>query len=75
LSDFGQDDGSGVIFIDPSTLNANVYKYICGCFTPDAIVSGTSPVILEKAVKTDSEIAAMRQTYIEDGVAMERFLH
>lgn len=75
LSDFGDDAGSGVIFIDPSTLNANVYKYIRGCFPDDSVICGTSPVILEKSVKTASEIAGMRQTYIEDGVAMERFLH
>ncbi len=75
LSDFGDDAGSGVIFIDPSTLNANVYKYIRGCFPDDSVICGTSPVILEKSVKTASEIVGMRQTYIEDGVAMERFLH
>ena len=75
LSDFGDDADSGVIFIDPSTLNANVYKYISDCFSAESIVSGTSPVILEKSVKTASEIVGMRQTYIDDGVAMERFLH
>lgn len=75
LSDFGEETDSGVIFIDPSTLNANVYKYICGCFEDDAVRCGTSPVILEKSVKTSSEISQMRQTYIDDGVAMERFLH
>ncbi len=75
LSDFGEDVDSGVIFIDPSTLNANVYKYISDCFSSESVVCGTSPVILEKSVKTASEIVGMRQTYIDDGVAMERFLH
>ena len=75
LSDFGEDLESGTLFIDPTTLNANVYKYIKECFAEDSIVCGTSPVILEKSVKTASEIVGMRQTYIEDGVAMERFLH
>lgn len=75
LSDFGEDLESGMLFIDPTTLNANVYKYIKECFAEDSIVCGTSPVILEKSVKTASEISGMRQTYIEDGVAMERFLH
>ena len=28
LSDFGEDESSGVIFIDPSTLNSNIYRYI-----------------------------------------------
>ncbi len=75
LSDFGEDADSGVIFIDPSTLNANVYKYISDCFSSESVVCGTSPVILEKSVKTASEIVGMRQTYIDDGVEMERFLH
>lgn len=75
LSDFGDDADSGVIFVDPSTLNANVYKYISDCFSDGSVACGTSPVILEKSVKTASEIAGMRQTYIDDGVAMERFLH
>lgn len=75
LSDFGQYEASGNIFIDPSTLNSHLHKYICECFAADSIVSGTSPVILEKAVKTASEIEHLRQTYIEDGVAVERFLH
>lgn len=74
LSDFEGED-SGKIFIDPSTLNSHIYKYIIGCFTEDSVVCGTSPVILEKAVKVSSEIENLRQTYIDDGVAMERFLH
>lgn len=75
LSDFEGEDASGVMFIDPSTLNSHIHKYISGCFAQGSVVSGTSPVILEKAVKTPSEIEGMRQTYIDDGVAMERFLH
>lgn len=74
LSDFEGED-SGKIFIDPSTLNSHIYKYIRGCFTENSVVCGTSPVILEKAVKVSSEIENLRQTYIDDGVAMERFLH
>lgn len=74
LSDFGE-DAPGKIFIDPSTLNSHIFKYICGCYPEDAVVCGTSPVILEKAVKVPSEIENLRQTYIDDGVAMERFLH
>ena len=69
LSDFGE-DAPGKIFIDPSTLNSYIFKYICGCYPEDAVVCGTSPVILEKAVKVPSEIENLRQTYIDDGVAM-----
>lgn len=75
LSDCDEYDGHGRIFFDPSTLNSHVYGYICDCFSSEDMISGTSPVILEKAVKTESEIAHLRETFIDDGVAMECFLH
>ena len=73
LSDGGED--TGTIFIDPSTLNSHIYGYISSCYPAGSVICGTSPVILEKAVKVQSEIEGMRQAYIDDGVAMERFLH
>ena len=74
--DYLSGEGSDVkIFIDPSTLNHNIHGHIKDAFEEDSIVSGVSPVILEKSVKTASEIENMRQTYIDDGVAMERFLY
>ena len=75
LSD--QKDGTfgGTVFIDPSTLNSHLYGFIKDSFGPDCVVCGTSPVILQKAIKTQSEIEHLRQTFVEDGVAMERFLH
>lgn len=63
------------IFIDPTTLNAHVYGHISLYLPAGNIVEGTSPVILEKSVKEPSEIAHLRETFIEDGVAMECFLH
>lgn len=63
------------IFIDPSSLNYHIYTTICETFAEDSVVMGTSPVILEKSVKTASEIENLRQTYIDDGVAMECFLY
>lgn len=75
LSDFGPEGEAGNIFLDPSTLNSHIYRYICDCFPSESIVSGTSPVILEKAVKTSSEIAHLRQTFIDDGAAVESFLY
>ena len=56
LSDFGDDETSGSVFIDPSTLNSNIYKYICDSFAPESIIFGVSPVIHEKAVKSPSEV-------------------
>lgn len=75
LSDFSGDTGSVRIFVDPSTLNHNVYAYICRSYSEENVICGTSPVILEKAVKTASEIENLRLTYKEDGVAVERFLY
>lgn len=75
LSDFGQDETSGVIFVDPSTLNSHIHKHICDSFSPSAVVCGMSPVIHEKAVKSASEVENFRQAYIDDGVAMECFIH
>ena len=73
LSDFGEDADGGRLFVDPSTLNYNVYKYISETY--EHVSCGTSPVILKKSVKVESEIVSMRQTFIDDGVAMECFLH
>lgn len=75
LADFGGEDSAGAIFVDPSTLNCHVADYLETVFTRQGIVRGVSPVILEKSVKSPSEIAHLRQTFIDDGVAMECFLH
>ena len=63
------------LFADPSTLNHHLYSYIKDSYPSDCIVFGTSPVILKKAIKSDSEIENMRQAYLEDGIAMENFLY
>ncbi len=67
--------GDSRIFLDPSTLNSNVHKFICDSFAPENIITGTSPVIMEKALKVPSEIENFRQAYLEDGVAMEKYLY
>lgn len=72
LAEYGQ---MSKIFIDPSSLNYHIYTTICETFAEDCVVKGTSPVILEKSVKTASEIENLRQTFIDDGVAMECFLY
>ncbi len=73
LSD--SDDDESTLFLDPSTLNSNIYKCICDSYAPEKIVTGTSPVIMEKALKVPSEIENFRQAYLEDGAAMEKFLY
>lgn len=62
------------VFVDSSTLNAQVYKSVKEAFA-DGVICGVSPVILEKAVKSESEIEHLRQTFIMDGLAMENFLY
>ena len=75
VSDFSDESGTPKIFVDPSTLNHHLYAYIRDSYPGDSLIFGTSPVILEKALKVPSEIENMRQTYIDDGVAVECFLH
>ena len=75
LSDFSDETQPVTIFVDPSTLNHHLHTYIKDSYPADKVRTGTSPVILEKSVKTRSEIENLRQTHVEDGVAMERFLH
>lgn len=75
LSDFSEEQTPVTLFVDPSTLNHHLYSYITDSYPADRVVFGTSPVILEKSVKTASEIENLRQTHIDDGVAMECFLH
>ncbi len=63
------------IFVDPSTLNHHLNQTLGDLFRPEKIFRGTSPVILEKAVKTTTEIDGLKDTFTDDGVAMELFLH
>lgn len=68
----GEDD---IILIDPSSLNYNTYIKVLCEFGPMCIVEDRSPVPLKKAVKTAREIDGMHEAYLEDGVAMEKFLY
>ncbi|MGM9764187.1 MAG: aminopeptidase P family protein [Candidatus Cryptobacteroides sp.] len=61
----------GRIFVDPATLNYHIYSLLGGC----DIISGTSPIILQKAIKCETEIASLRQTFVEDGAAVESFIY
>ena len=75
LADLANEGYCVRLFVDPSTLNYHIYSCIGDSFREDELVMGKSPVILEKAVKVESEIENLRQTHIDDGVAMECFLH
>ena len=69
-----ESDSGATLFADPSSLNYHIYSYLQDSCPGMTLVEGRSPVILEKAVKTDSEIEFLRQTYVDDGAAVERFL-
>ena len=68
-------EGDSVIFVDPSTLNYHLSSFLKSVYPEEAIKYGTSPIILQKAVKVESEIENLRQTHIDDGVAMTRFIY
>ena len=75
LSDFTAENTPVTLFVDPSTLNHHLYSYIQDSYPAECLRYGTSPVILEKSIKSQSEIDNLRQTHIDDGVAMVRFLY
>ena len=69
------DEGDGKIFVDLSTLNAQVYDTLCDALGEERILAGDSPVILRKACKNPKEIEGFRNAFFEDGIAVERFLY
>ena len=73
LSESSESDS--VIFVDPSTLNYHLSSFLKSFYNEESIKYGTSPIILQKAVKVESEIENLRQTHVDDGVAMTRFLY
>lgn len=74
LSDVEQ-GASWKIYVDHTILNYHLAHHVMESCPDTRLIYGTSPVILEKAVKTESEIGFLRQTYIDDGIAVERFLY
>lgn len=69
------DEADGKIFVDLSTLNAQVYATLCDAVGEERILAGTSPVILRKACKNEKERQGFRHVFFEDGIAVERFLY
>lgn len=76
LGELGSDES---LLVDPSSLNWQLYSFLNNSCLPDSddtsfLRLDKSPVILRKAVKEDSEIERLRETFVEDGLAVERFL-
>ena len=74
LAALADDDSVGRLWIDPSTLNYNLYKVLESVSADLELVRGRSPIALRKAVKNEVEIAGMKEAHVEDGAVMERFL-
>lgn len=74
LSIAGMDEGSSV-FVDGTALNYNIYKHLVSALGTSCVICGDSPVQLRKAVKNPVEIENIREAFIEDGVAVEKFLY
>ena len=72
----GMVDGDYIkrLFVDPSSLNYDLYGVLKENTLRENVVTGKSPVALRKAVKNEVEIAGLKEAHLEDGLAMERFL-
>lgn len=63
------------VYVDMSTLDYDLYMQMSAALGEENIIRGESPVMLRKAVKNPVEISNLRDAYIEDGAAVERFLY
>ncbi len=72
LTDVGEVES---VYVDPSTLNYNMFRTLLSGPLGNSVVTGPSPVPLRKAVKNAVEIDGMREAHLEDGIAMETFLY
>lgn len=63
------------LYVDPSSLNYNLYIVLNEGTEKTSVLTGKSPVALQKAVKNNVEIDGMREAHIEDGLAMVKFLY
>lgn len=70
-----RDEDISTLFLDPGSLNYDLYDALQRNASHAKLESGKSPVALRKSVKNEVEIAGMREAHLEDGVAMERFLY
>ena len=69
--DLAQHQGEGIscLWVDPSSLNYHLSSAL-----GQSLLKAPSPVPLRRACKNDTELEAMREVHLEDGLAMERFL-
>ena len=75
LAGMVDDDYIRKLFVDPATLNYDLYGILKENTSQDNVKTGKSPVAQRKAVKNEVEVAGMKEAHLEDGLAMERFLY
>ena len=75
LAGMVDDDYIKKLFVDPSTLNYDLYGVLKENTLQENVKTGKSPVALRKSVKNEVEVAGLKEAYLEDGLAMERFLY
>ena len=63
------------VMADGSTLNYTVFTELAQQQETVHVKDHPSPVILEKAIKNDVEIDGFRKAFLQDGIAMVRFLY
>lgn len=63
------------LFVDPSTLNYDLYNILKNSQFSASVVEGESPVPLRKSIKNAAEIEGMIEVHEADGLAMEKFLY
>lgn len=75
LAALNDDASVRCLYLDPSTLNYNLYTVLTTNLGESALRFGKSPVPLRKSVKNATELKGMVEAHIEDGLAMEKFYY
>ena len=70
-----RDASESKLYVDRSSLSYHLYRYVSELFGEENVIAGPSPVALRKSVKNQVEIKSLREAYMEDGCAMEKFLY
>lgn len=63
-----------VFMADGDTLNHSLFQFLLSRFSAAGVKDTPSPVILAKALKNPVETEGFRKAFLNDGLAMERFL-
>ena len=64
-----------IVMTDGNTLSYTTFTQLTQHLGPDNVQDIPSPVILEKAIKNAVEIDGFKKAFLQDGIAMERFLY